>query len=289
MGGTKLRAAVVDAKGGSHKALSERVFLDRDAFVRRVREIVSHLDPSGKMPVGIGLPGRVDTSTNMPVTAGYLDIAGLPLAHLVGPERRVFLDNDAAMALRAEMMVGAARGLGNVVMITIGTGVGGACALDHRMLRGNAFAGQFGHISVAALTGPRCKCGRLGCLETVGSGTALGRLVEEEGTRPGIQALELLREARGEVGPAYRVVHRWAAALRSGIDSLSATFDPDMIIIGGGLGSEASAALEFVPPGSVWFARPVLAADLGDRAGVVGAGLYALSAGSDYVGAGFSS
>ncbi|GAB0115893.1 ROK family protein [Acidisoma sp. C75] len=280
IGGTNLRAGLVDAAGQLRARRQEPVRPEREAFAARLVDLVRALDPSGLRPVGIGLPGRVDPHRNRPVSAGFLDIADLPLAEMLqgAAGRAVILENDAAMALRAELAVGAARGLGNVALMTIGTGIGGAVALGGEILHGHAFAGQFGHITVQAGGGPACKCGRQGCVETLSSGTALGRLMAEAGLPPGVKAEALLAAAARGEGAARALLARWAAPLRAAIETLIAAFDPEIILLGGGLGAEAAAALAYAPFASDWFQRPVRAAALGSDAGLIGAGLAALLA-----------
>lgn len=278
VGGTNLRAGLIDPAGNITSALSERVVLDREGFTRRVREIVAALDPSQTAPVGIGLPGRIDGQRNRPVSAGFLDIAELPLPDLLGcgKGRVVRLENDASMALRAEMAVGVARGFSDVALLTIGTGIGGACAVAGRPMQGHAFAGQFGHLTVHATGGLPCKCGRQGCVETTSSGTALGRLIGEAGLPDGTRAAALLRAAKAGDALATDILTRWAAPLRCAMETLIAAIDPDLIVLGGGLGADAFAALDLVPFQSAWFQCPVRAAVLGDDAGMIGAGLCAL-------------
>lgn len=278
VGGTNLRAALIGPDGRIFSPIHERVRTDRDAFTRRMQDIVLTLDGTGARAVGIGLPGRVDIRANRPISAGYIDIAGLALPELLGSRsgRIVRLDNDASMALRAEMAVGVARGIRNVVMLTIGTGIGGACALDGKLVRGHAFAGQFGHVSVQAPGGELCNCGRKGCVETTSSGSALGRLVRVAGAPEGSRASELVTRAKAGDAVALHVLTQWAVPLRCAIESIIAILDPDLIVLGGGLGADALSALEYAPSQSEWFRRPIQTAVLGDDAGVIGAGLCAL-------------
>ena len=278
VGGTNLRAALIDEGGRISAPIYERVILDRQGFAQRLTDIVASLDQSSSNPVGIGLPGRVDVQRNRAVSAGYLDIAELPIPELLGCElgRVVRLDNDAAMALRAEMAIGAAQGFSNVVLLTIGTGIGGACAMNGKPVQGHSFAGQFGHITVHATGGELCKCGRYGCVETTSSGSALGRLIRKAGLSEGLRAEALLDRGRKGDEVAIDILQQWAAPLRCAIETLIAAIDPELIVLGGGLGSEAFAALDYAPFRSEWFQRPVRPAVLGDDAGMIGAGLCAL-------------
>jgi glucokinase len=278
VGGTNLRAALIGLDGKITSPIYERVRTERQAFSSRIGEIVETLDPTGSLSVGIGLPGRVDLRANLPITAGYIDIAGLPIPELLGSSRGriVRLDNDASMALRAEMAVGVARDVSNVVMLTIGTGIGGAYALNGAIIQGHAFAGQFGHITVQALGGELCNCGRRGCVETTSSGSALGRLMRAAGVPAESRASDLVKRAAEGDETSLSILATWATPLRCAMESITAALDPDLIVLGGGLGPDALAALDYAPCQSDWFRSPLLAGSLGDDAGMIGAGLYAL-------------
>jgi len=189
----------------------------------------------------------------------------------------VVLDNDCNMALVAEQAVGRARGVANVVMFTIGTGIGGAVFSEGAILRGRGTAGQLGHITVAS-GGKSCLCGRHGCIETTSSGTALGRHITDAGLGSATSVEMLLsRSAVGDAA-ANAVLAAWAAPMRIAIDTVVAIFDPELVVLGGGLGAAMHQALGCFPAEAVWYQCPVQPAELGDRAGVIGAGLSALAA-----------
>lgn len=270
IGGTHLRAARVDAEG---RVLDSRRIPTRrsaEAVLEDCLRLVAELRASGVEGVGIGVPGRVDAARRAVLSGGYVNLSGMAFADQVAEASGlpVTLENDAAMALLAEQAFGAARGLLNVVMLTVGTGIGGAVLEQGRLLRGRLAAGQLGHL-VMEPEGLPCLCGRRGCLETVSSGTALGRLLAEggfpEGTRLGSLGAE-----------AAPVREAWAGPLRRAVDSLVAALDPDLVLLGGGLGAEAVAALDALPSQPSWYEAPVRAAALGDKAGVVGAAVAAL-------------
>jgi glucokinase len=211
------------------------------------------------------------------LSAGYLDIAGFGLADEVrratGLPARV--ENDATMALIAEGHSRREGRDGLLFMVTIGTGIGGAALLDGAPWYGGGLAGQFGHIVVSP-AGSLCNCGRRGCVETFSSGTALGQLMAEAGM-PKEQRVQdlLIRAEQGNVS-AQSLLEVWAAPLHRALQSLVAVADPQMILVGGGLGQEMTQALTRIRDKSHWFAVPVEAARLGDAAGVIGAGLAAL-------------
>jgi glucokinase len=275
IGGTNIRAARVYPDGRMTDLV--RVRTDSATSVPDlVRDVVSRLLDDTVVGVGVGIPGRLDASGTTVLSSGYVRLAGLRLGDMLVAQlqRPVVLDNDAAMALVAELRVGAAVEARDVVLFTVGTGVGGALALDRAVVRGRGNAGQLGHLTIDP-SGPVCNCGRRGCTEVLGSGTALAGLMREAGLPAGTTAEELLGERAGSPD-AVAVLARWAEAWRCAIDTVVAAFDPDLVLLGGGLGAAASAAVEaYAPAGSSWFDRPVASARLGDDAGVIGAGLRA--------------
>jgi glucokinase len=113
-------------------------------------------------------------------------------------------------------------------------------------------------------------------VETTSSGTALGRLVAQAGLPAGITADVLLAAAAAGDAAAAAILSAWATPLRAAIGSMVAVADPEVVILGGGLGGAACAALASVPEASDWYQCPVRPAVLGDDAGVIGAALYAL-------------
>ena len=236
--------------------------------------MIAELRDDTTAAIGVGVPGRVDVRRGLILSGGFVDLSVLPLTQLLQQATGlgVFTDNDANMALAGEARAGAARGFSHAVMLTVGTGIGGAILADGRIFHGGTTAGQLGHITVAS-DGEPCNCGRHGCLETACSGTALRRLLTEFGFAEGTSITDILQLQTPE---AVALVEAWATPLRSGIDSLVAAFGPEIVLLGGGLGAAAEQALKRVPALSPWFQYPVAAATLGDEAGVIGAALAAL-------------
>jgi len=278
IGGTNLRAARISQTGEILERLCEKVTArDAGVVLARIGELARALDRPNVVAIGLGVPGRVDARRRTVLSGGYVDLSSVPLARGVeqATGRPVIIDNDGNMALVAEIAVGAARGRENVVMFTIGTGIGGAIVLEREIVRGRMAAGQLGHITVE-MGGARCACGRSGCVETLSSGTALRRLIDEAGLPAETQAADLLERAAAGDGEAAGLMLRWARPLRLAIDTVIAAFDPELVLLGGGLGQAARAALTVVPALAPWYQCPVEAAALGDDAGVIGAGLCAL-------------
>lgn len=283
IGGTHIRAARVSAIGDILDSASTRTATaDPKHVPTQIAELVRSLDAPGVSCIGIGVPGRVDIRQGRVLSGGYVDLAGLPL--LAGASQLpVFVDNDGNMALRAEAAIGSARHAGTAVLFTIGTGIGGAVIADGTMLRGRASAGQLGHIAIDR-NGSSCVCGRRGCIETTSSGTALGRHIADAGLPTTTTAEWLLARSSGGDTAAKAILAAWAAPMRVAIDTVAAVFDPDVVVLGGGLGAAMHQALADFPAEAPWYRCDVVAASLGDRAGVIGAAFSALSRHTDMAG-----
>lgn len=300
IGGTKVLAGVVDEQGRvSSTAL--RTTPGRRVMTAQVEDalVEAILDSAGGRPlagVGVAAAGFVDSLGERVMFAPHLPWQGEPLRQLL--EERlgcpVALDNDANCAARAEAHHGAARGATSALMITMGTGIGGAVLLDGHVLRGaNGMAGEFGHMQVVP-DGQACECGKKGCWEQYSSGNALVRnarvLMAEQ---PSV--LEEMSDGNPErvTGPmvtsaaeegdlvaraAFATVGEW---LGVGVANLVAAFDPEVVVIGGGVSAAgdklldpARSALQRTLVGAAHRVVPSLvAAQLGPRAGMIGAAL----------------
>jgi glucokinase len=274
IGGTRIRAARVSSTGAIEAHVSETTAKQPSAILAQIDTVIAAVDQPSVATIGIGVPSRVDFKTAEVFPGGFVDLSGPPLASRLASVqgRPVFTDNDGTMALVAEARLGAARGTADVVMLTIGTGIGGAAMLSGKVLHGKATAGQLGHLTIDH-AGLVCPCGRRGCLETESSGTALGRHIAEAGLPVDTKAEDLLQR---DDPVSLAVLGRWMRPLRAGIDSLVATLDPEVIVLGGGLGQAACTALARFPAPSSWFQCRVVPAVLGSEAGVIGAALAAL-------------
>ncbi|MFA9232439.1 MAG: ROK family protein [Microgenomates group bacterium] len=274
IGGTRLRAARVC--GGIIQA---RAFDDSSADPRivlaRVLSLVAKVRNAQVNAIGIGVPGEVNAKTRRVLSGGYVDLSGFDFAAEVETATAlpVVIENDATMALLGEVAHGAAQGLQNVVLLTIGTGIGGAVLEQGKVTRGRGSAGQLGHLCIDP-KGRTCVCGRIGCVETVSSGTAFGIHLAEAGLSPETRVEDLLAR-EDDIGRG--VIEAWARPLRAAVDTLISIFNPDCVVIGGGAGQAAMSALATVPERRSWFSAAVLGAKLGDDAGVIGAASSALS------------
>lgn len=279
IGGTNLRAARVAADGTILARSRAPSATEPDAVLDRLMGLVAEVDDESVAAIGIGVPGRVDFARREVLSGGYVDLSRIALARRLEVRfaRPVVIDNDASMALVAEARLGAGRGARHLALFTIGTGIGGGLMEDGRIVRGRATAGQLGHIPVDP-EGPPCLCGRRGCVEPMSSGTALGRLVREAGLPEGTTAADLLAQVEAGDAVAGGVVAAWARPLRRAAEALVSALDCERVILGGGLGREAAAAVGRIPEESRWYRAEIVAAALGDDAGIVGAALAALEA-----------
>ncbi len=275
IGGTRLRAARVTNGVTVAHAVADSA-ADPQVVFSRCKALVAKVMAPDVTALGIGVPGQVQAATRRVLSGGYVDLSGFDFAGEMEAATGlpVTIENDATMALLGEVAQGSARGQRNVVMLTIGTGIGGAIMEAGRVLRGRGSAGQLGHLCIDP-HGRNCVCGRTGCVETVSSGTAFAMHLAEAGLPPNTRAEDLL--LRDDI-VAHAVIRAWAGPLCAAIDTLIATCNPDCVVIGGGMGGAAVAALLTIPPRPSWFAAPVLAATLGNDAGVIGAATAALQA-----------
>ncbi|HUG74855.1 MAG TPA: ROK family protein [Acidimicrobiia bacterium] len=232
---------------------------------------------------GVGIAALVDHDTGTlvwsPHFAGAMPLAlGRELGSALGVPAMV--DNDANAAALGEAIRGAGRGHRMVLMVTVGTGIGGGLVIDGRVERGRGFLGEIGHIPLDDADTP-CQCGLLGCWEAVASGRALDRaaaaLLGEEATGEDLVAIA---DADDAAGQALTAVARWFGV---GLGALVNVLDPDVILVGGGVAGigpafldPAVAAMAAGVTGAV--ARsptPVVPAHFGASAGLVGAALMA--------------
>lgn len=251
--------------------------------------------------VGVGLPGLVDRQGVLRFAPNLRGAAGVDVRAGLGERLGVVVevDNDATCAAWGERELGAARGFDDVVLVTLGTGIGGGIVCDGRVERGaHGFAGEVGHMVVDP-QGPPCPCGRRGCWERFASGSGLGSLARQAAQAGRAERVVALaggdaEAVRGEHvsaalaegdGEAAEIVAEFAEWLALGLANLAYIFDPDAVVVGGGLvemgealfAPTRDALARQLPAASAGL--PLLPARLGERAGAVGAAFLAAGAG----------
>ena len=288
VGGTKALAAVVDRKGeieehvvhATDVSSQEALLAGRDAIVEELR--------GGRdiAALGFGIPSRVDQRSGRAVASVNIPLAGVDFRERMHERHAlpVGIDNDANAATMGEWHAGAARGARHVVMLTLGTGVGGGLILDGRPFRGATGVGaELGHI-VIGLDGPPCGCGGHGHLESYAAGPVADRAARElygEGS-DGHELVERGRKGEREAVEALAEIGR---RLGAGIASLVNVFEPEVVVVGGGFGTAGELLLgparEVLAREGLEPARGtvrVVPAELGFYAGVIGAGMIAFEA-----------
>lgn len=277
VGGTNVRVAVVDETGTLLAQSRARTpMTDGRALAAVVAQLVAEHDAS--LPIGMGIAGGVDRQGIVNFGPNLGAIEGTQLREHLTRElgRDVVIANDASVAVWGEHVVGAGQGHTDVVMVTLGTGVGGGAVVDGRLLVGRGLGGELGH-TIIAQGGRRCSCGNDGCLEMYAAGRqfALGERSSEQ----------VVDAARAGDQEAVRHVHEIGRWLGIGVHNVVATFDPSVVLIGGGAGQAAFDLLvgtveetvaELILGRPHRTPPPIRPAQLGDDAGVVGAALLAL-------------
>ena len=307
-GGTKLLAGVVDEDGQvlfrtfrswPREASLDDVLIRFATAIREAREHSADVDA-----IGAAIPANIDLASGTAVSARHLPLAGFAFRDWLAEASGLpaYVDNDATAAMLAEHRLGAARGADEALMLTIGTGIGGGIVSGGRLVRGtHGAAGEPGHMSIDA-DGPPCPgdCPGNGCLEVYVSGPALARLGYEYAAKGPDYNLGRMLRANGELTGADVVqaaragdpgareaLQRMGEKLGIGIANLLNLLDPEVVVVGGGAGVNADRLLldsaervarerALEPAAST--AR-IEAAELGEEAAMIGAGLLALAGG----------
>lgn len=233
--------------------------------------------------VGVGTPGPIDYDRGVVVFAPNIArFRDVPLRARLEEalDHPVAIENDANAAALAEHHLGAARGAGSSLFVTVSTGIGGGLVADGRVWRGAyGQAGEFGHLTVLP-GGPVCGCGNQGCLEAVASGRALARDASYAYAEP-LDTPELFARWRAGEAKAARIVEAAADYLGQALADAQKLWDPEIVVIGGGValgGGEVwleRVRRAFERHAAGWRAAALLPARLGEDAGVIGAALAA--------------
>ncbi len=298
IGGAQIRAGMVDESGAILASRTIETPHDFDTFLPQLHDAIRWLLEATSVPagVGIGCKGIINPdSTQVEVLPGSLHfLEGLRLADLVGLplDVPVFADNAARVALAAELVWGAAKGRQNVMMLTLGAGVGGAVLAGGHLLRGHSgVAGHLGHITVDP-DGGLCACGNRGCLETVfsaraiegeawsavhrGCSSSLTRLFREQ---PQLATCRTIFQAASEGDDlAQSIVGAAISKLAAAMAGLLHVFDPEVVILGGQIADAGEVLLEPLQL-EVWERSrgllgrdvPIVPQEVADKSGIVGA------------------
>ncbi|OGN96676.1 MAG: hypothetical protein A2Z77_01430 [Chloroflexi bacterium RBG_13_51_36] len=307
LGGSKILTAVVDTRGEmfsndesatpatkEREALIQSILDSADRALKQANVAMSRICAIGVGAAGISNPeaGILFTSPNLPALRNVLlrDIMQERLG------KKTFLINDADAAALGEFYFGAARGVGNFIYITLSTGIGGGVVIDGKIYTGAiGAAGEVGHMTID-VNGPVCNCGNRGCWETLASGTALAREAKNRIKEGG--KTSILEYADGDIEKvtaqsvhsaaeqgdrlAKELIVRIGGYVGVGLANLINIFNPELIVIGGGLSTIGDMLLKpaFKVAGERAFKEAFQAvrfasAGLGRNSGVLGAAAYA--------------
>ncbi len=300
VGGTKIAAGRLGPAYEVEESLVIPTPSGGITVVEAIADAVTRLSAGASDPVravGVGLPATIDAHTGIVGASNHTGMDGMHArdlleAHIPHP---VHVDNDGNVAALAEHRLGAGRGHSDLVLLTVGTGIGGGLIVGGRVFRGGHGQGaELGHVVVKG-DGPPCQgdCPNHGCVETMCSGTSLGRdlrafaqanpgsalaALDADGALDSRSGLQLAHQGDPDAIAIFEEAGRW---LGVAVASLTNVFDPDVVIIGGGV--SAAGELLLAPARHEYQRRalpptrraPLVRAALGPDAGMVGAGILA--------------
>jgi len=305
LGGTNIKVGVIDADNRLLGKLSMKTrSLGRDwhlvvaDMAAQVNHLLEELDIAVEecIKIGVGSPGMVDHIAGVVTYAGNFEWEYVPLLAELRcsfPHMPMRLANDANCAVLGEAVAGAAKGARHVVLITLGTGVGGGVIVDGRLQEGGSAGGmELGH-TLLKLDGELCTCGRHGCLEAYASASALTRQARAAAEGDKHSAMHALcggnlgnmngiipfKAARQGDQTAQRVVDTYIRYLGEGIINFINIWRPEKVLLGGGVSNEGPPLIDplndYVRPrafgGERGYVAPVVQATLGNDAGLIGA------------------
>lgn len=306
IGGTNLKAGLVDESGVLLATQKMKVasIADDEGLAWTVASLVQELARTVNIPVsdvasvGVGVPGTVEIRSGSINYTCNLPLRNVPLRKLFHRYLSIplYIENDANCAALAEYLVGAGRDSKRFVTVTLGTGVGAGIVHNGKIYHGaNGMAGEVGHM-VIQRDGLPCPCGRRGCWEQYASATALKRLTAEAlAAHPDSILAQVVAENEGRVSGqsafiaarrgdpvGQKVCDEYVDYLACGVVNVVNIFQPDTLAIGGGVSNEAEEQLllpvrqrvarESIPCGRDRRTR-IVKAELGNRAGLIGAAL----------------
>jgi len=307
LGGTDIKVGVIDEDYNiaakhviptlSHRPIEDLVADMADAGKTAVK--MAGINENDVVHVGVGVPGTVNSKTNEVVFAnniGWRNVDFIPLFRKFW-DIPVYLGNDADAAALAEALAGAARDYDNVLVITLGTGVGGGLIFDNKVFTGAGLGTEPGHI-VIQMDGEQCTCGSRGCFEAYASVTGLIRDAKRamaehpdsilhkmcSGDESRVTGRVIFDAAKQDDVAAKKVVENYVKYVGTGIASLCNVIRPQAVILGGGVcnaGEPLFKPLGKIVESLVYFTEsgglpPIIKAELGNDAGMIGAALFGL-------------
>lgn len=303
LGGTKIKGALADLEGNiiSSNTVLTDAFKGEKAVLDRINGVIARvLEEGGKTineikAIGIGSPGPLDSKKGIIITSPNLPFRNFNIVSEVKKvyDLPVYLENDANVAAIGEYMFGAGKGKRNMIYVTVSTGVGGGAVLNGKLYKGSTSnALEIGHTTLLP-DGPKCNCGNYGCLEAFSSGTAIARQAREA-LEAGLEtslsqyekvtSYEVYVEAQKGDKVSKDILEKSFTYLGIGIANTIVSFDPEMIVIGGGVSKMGSVMFDKINEvvkvrtlEAMADACEIVVAGLGEDAGVKGAVALAIT------------
>lgn len=301
LGGTKIYTALVDLEGNiiKEKAVETLAFEGENAVMGRIIDAINYvIDGTEKnliKSIGIGSPGPLDVKNGVIIENSNLPFKNFEIVKTIREtyDLPTYLDNDANVATLGEFMFGAGKGTENMVFITASTGIGGGAVINGKLFRGTTGnALEVGH-TIVANEGPRCGCGNIGCAEALGSGTAIGKRAKEAVATnvetslknyENVTSKEVFKEAANGDRVAKNILETSLNYLGIAVANTITNFDPEKVVIGGGVINGGSIVLDTIRRVVGERALKTFAdsctvekAVLGGKAGVLGAAALAIT------------
>lgn len=254
LGGTKINGALADLEGRiiSQNVISTNASEGETKVLNRIFEVIEKVLTDANIAIGnikaigIGSPGPLDTKKGIIISTPNIPFDNFELVKPIKEKFNVptYLDNDANVAAIGEHIFGAGKGTENMVFVTVSTGVGGGAIINGKIYRGNnCNALEVGHTTLEK-DGPRCNCGNYGCVEALASGTAIAKRANEAVERgeetslrnyKKLTSYEVFEEAKKGDKIATEILDSCLNYLGICVANIIAIFDPEMVIIGGGV------------------------------------------------------
>ena len=301
LGGTKIYTALVDLEGNiiKEKTVETLAHEGEQAVMGRIIDTINYvIDGSEKnliKSIGIGSPGPLDVKNGVIIENSNLPFKNFEIVKTIREtyDLPTYLDNDANVATLGEFMFGAGKGTENMVFITASTGIGGGAVINGKLFRGTTGnALEIGH-TIVANEGPRCGCGNIGCAEALGSGTAIGKRAKEAVATnvetslknyENVTSKEVFKEAANGDRVAKNILETSLNYLGIAVANTITNFDPEKVVIGGGVINGGSIVLDTIRRvvgeralKTFVDSCTVEKAVLGGKAGVLGAAALAIT------------
>lgn len=300
LGGTKIYTALVDLDGNMVKEITVKTEAHRgdkavlDKLISTIDTVLEGVDINEVKAIGVGSPGPLDVKKGLIVYTPNLPFKNFNIVKPIKEKYNIptYLDNDANAATLGEFMFGAGKGSRNMVYVTVSTGIGGGAIINGSLFRGStANALEIGHTTVMK-GGPRCGCGNTGCAEAVASGTAImkrGREAVESKVETSLKdydevtAKEVFTEAEKGDKVSQDILNDALSYLGIAIANIANSFDPDKIVMGGGVSQAGNIVFEKIDYEMerrclkiIYDNCKIEKAVLGGKAGVLGAAALAI-------------